>query len=84
MTANPVTVADDAPIEDVLRKLERHGVKRLPVTRDGKLVGIVSRSDLLRALVQSLRRLSDASSQDAMTRRRMTMLERDYWLRQGR
>jgi len=51
MTAAPVTVGEDAPLVVVADLMERHNVKRLLVTRDGALVGIVSRADLLRALV---------------------------------
>ncbi|BCX17130.1 MAG: histidine kinase [Geminicoccaceae bacterium] len=46
-----VTVIDEgATLAEVARLLEEKHVKRLPVVRDGKLVGIVSRADLLRAL----------------------------------
>ena len=41
----------DTPLEDVAQLLERHRIKRVPVVRDGRVVGIVSRADLLRALV---------------------------------
>jgi CBS domain-containing protein len=33
--------------------MTEHGVKRLPVVRDGKLLGVVSRSDLLRAFART-------------------------------
>ena len=84
MTPNPISVSEDAPLEDVLRQMEKHDIKRLPVTKGDQLVGIVSRSDLLRALMQSLRKVSESSSEDAMTRERMAALERDYWLRHAR
>jgi CBS domain-containing protein len=51
MTRNVVSVAEDASLEEVADALERHRIKRVPVLRDGKLVGIVSRADLLRGLV---------------------------------
>jgi CBS domain-containing protein len=84
MTPNPVTTSEDAPIEDVLTKMEAYSIKRLPVMRDTQLVGIVSRSDLLRGLMRSLRKVSEISSEDAVTRQRLTTLERDYWLRHVR
>jgi len=50
MTRDVVTVADTTPIAEIAQLLEAHRIKRVPVTRDGKLVGIVSRRNLLQAL----------------------------------
>jgi CBS domain-containing protein len=50
MTRTVVSVAEDTPIADIVALLERHAIKRVPVLRDGKLVGIVSRANLIRAL----------------------------------
>ncbi len=51
MTPDVVTVTADTPIGKIAETLERNHIKRVPVVTDGKLVGIVSRADLLRALV---------------------------------
>ncbi|MBB3143092.1 CBS domain-containing protein [Halomonas organivorans] len=48
MTPNPVTVEEDEPLHRIAALLERRRIKRVPVLRDGRLVGIVSRSNLLR------------------------------------
>jgi CBS domain-containing protein len=53
MTKNVVTVEENAPLGDVARLLERHRIKRLPVVRDGKLVGIVTRGNLVQVLATS-------------------------------
>jgi len=55
MTADVVTVAADATLEDVVETMERQRIKRVPVTEDGRVIGVVSRADLLRALVVSTR-----------------------------
>jgi CBS domain-containing protein len=47
MTPEVVSTKEDAPLDEVIRPMGRHHVKRLPVLRDGRLVGIVSRPDLL-------------------------------------
>ena len=47
MTRPVVTIGSDATVGSAARLLEKHGVKRLPVVDDGRLVGIVSRRDLL-------------------------------------
>lgn len=51
MTRDVKTVGEDASLEEIAETLERHNIKRVPVLRDGRLVGIVSRVDLLRGLV---------------------------------
>lgn len=45
-----VTVTETTPVSDIVDLFARHGIKRVPVVREGKLVGIVSRSDIIRAL----------------------------------
>ncbi len=50
MTRNVVTVSPDTPLAAVARLLEERHIKRVPVVENGRLVGIVSRADLLRAL----------------------------------
>ena len=50
MTCEVVTVEDQTPLPEIARLLQEHRIKRVPVLRQGKLVGIVSRADLVRAL----------------------------------
>src|SRR5262249_21874322 len=50
MTRDVVSVADTTELADIASVLETRRIKRVPVARDGKLVGIVSRADLVRAL----------------------------------
>jgi CBS domain-containing protein len=50
MTSPVVTVGDDAPLGEIAGLLERRGIKRVPVVRDGRVIGIVSRADLIRGL----------------------------------
>jgi hypothetical protein len=45
-----VTVEEDTPVAEIARLLAAYRIKRVPVVRDGRMVGIVSRADLLRAL----------------------------------
>ncbi len=52
MTPDTTTVRAEASVTEIAALLIARKVKRLPVTRGGKLVGIVSRSDLIRALAQ--------------------------------
>jgi CBS domain-containing protein len=50
MSKPVVTVGEDTPLGDVAVLLGTRGIKRLPVLRNGELVGVVSRSDLLRII----------------------------------
>jgi CBS domain-containing protein len=50
MTTQVTTVTPDTPVGQVARLLEKKHIKRVPVVEDGKLVGIVSRANLLQAL----------------------------------
>lgn len=51
MTKEVVTATEDATLGELVRLMERHGIKRIPIVRGRMLVGVVSRSDLLRALL---------------------------------
>lgn len=46
MTKNVVSVAENASVDEAAELMRRHQIRRLPVTRDGKLLGIVSLGDL--------------------------------------
>jgi CBS-domain-containing membrane protein len=50
MTRDPITVTEEATLGEVAHLLEKRRIKRVPVIRDGKLTGIVSRANLLRGL----------------------------------
>lgn len=50
MSKEVISVAPDTPLTDIAALLEKHHIKRVPVVADGKLVGIVSRANLLRGV----------------------------------
>lgn len=56
MTRHVLSVSEDTDIGEIANLLESHHIKRVPVMRDGKLVGIVSRANLLRALIDPRQR----------------------------
>lgn len=52
MTAAPLIVAEeDTPVAELAAMLAKNSIRRVPVVRNGKVVGIVSRADLLRAVL---------------------------------
>ena len=54
MIQNPITISEETSLEDAARTLHTMKFGALPVTRDGRLVGIVTDSDLLRCLIDLL------------------------------
>ena len=52
MTRDPVAVGADVPIEEAVELMTRHKVRRLPVVTEGKVVGILSRSNLMLAFLR--------------------------------
>jgi CBS domain-containing protein len=53
MTAPVVTVGEETELREVARLLTAYRIKRVPVLRDGRIVGIVSRADLVRAFAEA-------------------------------
>ncbi len=53
MTPNPVTVEETATAEDIVKQMINHQIIRIPVVRDGKLLGMISRTDLLNHLIDN-------------------------------
>jgi CBS domain-containing protein len=52
MTRDVTTVDAETPLEEIMKVLEEKNIIRVPVTDKGKLVGIISRSDVLRAMIE--------------------------------
>ncbi len=70
MTREVVTVGKDASLAEIVALMERHQVKRLPVLCTGRMVGIVARADVVRALAEAMRApTSAAPRRDAAIRR---------------
>ena len=63
MTREPITITEDAALDEVVRIMERRRIKRLPVMRGAQVAGIVSRANLLHALAS----LGAAASPPAKT-----------------
>ena len=52
MTAKPASVDVETPITEIIQILQEHRIIRVPVTERGHLVGIISRSDIIRAVLE--------------------------------
>jgi CBS domain-containing protein len=73
MTRNVIQVDEHASIQDIAQLLEKHRIKRVPVTRDGRLVGIVSRANLLHGLIAKPAEITGANASDDRTVREALM-----------
>jgi CBS domain-containing protein len=71
MTDEVQTVDEDADLETVVELMERRRIKRVPVTRDGKMTGIVTRSNLMHAMVSMARGEPAVPKGDAEIRERL-------------
>ena len=72
MTSPPVTISPWSSASDAARLMAEHGVNRLPVVKGDTLVGIVTRSDLVRAFIRS--------DEEIMRELREEVLEQTMWL----
>lgn len=52
MTTKVVVVDENTPVQEIAEMMQGKGVNRLPVVRNNKLIGIVTRNDVLKALVK--------------------------------
>ncbi|MGH8230556.1 MAG: CBS domain-containing protein [Steroidobacteraceae bacterium] len=80
MTREVACVAPQATLTEVVQVLESRRIRRVPVLDNDHVVGIVSRSDLLRALGQQLSAPQRAAGSDAEIRQRLlTQIEQQRW-----
>lgn len=68
MTAPAITVATASPVSEAARTMVSLGVNRLPVVEDGRLVGIVTRADLVRLFTRSDEEIARDIRQDVVKR----------------
>ena len=71
MTADPLTITEDAPLDEIVRLMEKRQIKRLPVVREQQVVGIVSRANLVHALASVARDIRPTSAGDQAIRDRI-------------
>jgi len=68
MTDGVVSVTEETPLSEIAALFEHKRIKRVPVVRDGKLVGIVSRSNLIQALASVIGRIDEHDETDRQIR----------------
>ena len=79
MTRDVITASPDTPLHEIAALLERRSIKRVPIVEGDKLVGIVSRANLLQALASSGRDLAVPVSDTAIRERLLAHLNNQPW-----
>jgi CBS domain-containing protein len=80
MTPDVETVTEDDPLEKVVHLMERHRIKRVPVMRGDKMIGIVTRANLMRALASlALAEQPVAAGDSAIRERLLAELKKQPW-----
>jgi len=78
MTKKVITAAEDTPLWEIAETLEKEKIKRVPIVHHGRVVGIVSRANLLQALtLQRNKILDQPSRQDSAIREELLQLLKD-------
>jgi len=80
MNPQPVTITEDTNLEDIVRLMEKHNIKRLPVVKDMQLLGMVTRTDLLRTVASLDREVPDPTADDDHLQQRIIRaIESNDW-----
>lgn len=79
MSQPVICAAPEAPLAEIVRLMERHRVKRLAIVEQGRLAGLVTRTDLVRAMVAHQGASPVAASDDALRNRVTSMLDGEAW-----
>jgi CBS domain-containing protein len=84
MTTDPVTITEDTSLEAIVALMEKNKLKRLPVVKGDRVVGIVSRANLLQAVASLARQIPDPTADDDHIRNRIIdALGRNDWCPHG-
>jgi CBS domain-containing protein len=80
MTTDIASVTEETSIEHVAHIIEEKKIRRVPVLRDGKLVGVVSRSDLIRALLAAPGSLATDAPDERIRRDLALAMRNEPWV----
>lgn len=79
MTRKVITAAPDTPLQEIAMTMEKNDIKRVPIVRNGQLVGIVSRANLVQAVATSGTTLTIPLSDAAIRDKLMTRIRQEAW-----
>jgi CBS domain-containing protein len=80
MTPDPITASEDATLEIMVETMEKNNIKRVPIVHGDRVTGIVTRTNLLRAVASLAREVPDPTADDDHIRDRITrVIEKNDW-----
>jgi len=80
MTDDVHTVSEDSSLEEIVELMERYRIKRVPVLRGSEVVGIVTRSNLMHAMVSLVRKAPPTAADDATIREQLLAeMKKEQW-----
>ena len=79
MTQNVIAANPETPLHEIAALLEKNSIKRVPIVKDGQLVGIVSRANLVQAVASIRKGLDIPLSDTAIRDKLLTHLKAQSW-----
>ena len=80
MTPDPITAPEDTTLESLVETMEKNNIKRVPIMHCGRITGIVTRTNLLRAVANLAREVPDPTADDDhISDRVIRAIERNEW-----
>jgi CBS domain-containing protein len=61
MTRRVITASPETPVSDIAARLDRYSIKRVPIVFDGKVVGVIGRADLVKAVAAMPKTVNEAA-----------------------
>jgi CBS domain-containing protein len=84
MTSGVISAAEATPLAELVTLMQRHHVKRIPVVREGRLVGIVSRADLVRQIGKALSAELVSADDETILKGILDAMGKEPWIRGDR
>jgi CBS domain-containing protein len=83
MTRRVITASPDTPLHEIAALLEKNSIKRVPIVRDGQLVGIISRANLIQAVASAHKGLEIPLSDTTIRDKLLAHLKEQCWAHTG-
>ena len=83
MTRRVITASPDTPLHEIASVLENNSIKRVPIVKDGQVVGIVSRANLIQAVASDRKELEIPTSDEAIREKILASLQTEPWAHTG-
>lgn len=83
MTRRVITASPESPLHEIASVLESNSIKRVPIVKDGQVVGIVSRANLIQAVASDRKELDIPASDATIRDKLMANLQAEPWAHTG-